>query len=524
MLALRVIRGPAKSGKLLSIDANRSVVIGRGAEADLQLPSNGISKKHCQVREVSGGRLEIVDLGSSNGTYVNGLMVKKHLAKPGDTISLHDFVLKVEIQAPKVAASNVFQMGGMPASDFGGVATSGTAPGANTAAAPVNSQSFIERTIYPIADNIARQVDVRFLVLGFFLVWSVGISCLSIFPFADTANRRIEEQASEVAKLYARQLARINQSFIIEHTYQKLVHNLDQYSGQTPGVLNTMIVDASNGQILAPPDLVGRSIASPESVAGVELLKKIQSPSGYAKTDARGVIHALAPIRVGVTEADESGNPGVVSKVAAVAYVEMDSTRANLKAADLVDGALTAVLLAVGLGFLFVIMVYRWTEGTVVVLGNNLESMIGGQSQSVALDTQWESLRRVSEQINTIASRSGAINTSDDEKTLEWAMAAVESLPLAAAAFDENLVVVSWNARMENLIGIRASMALGADISAASRDIAFEGAIRELSSQAMGEPGVPQRKTLDFSGREHEIVLVYSEGAHLVNITASGEG
>lgn len=524
MLTLKILKGPSGVGESIKVEANKPIVLGRSDDADFQLASGGISKKHCQIREVAGGKLEVVDLGSSNGTFVNGLMIKKFIAKPGDNISLHDFVLRVEVQAPQVVLQDTFKTG---FSD-GGYSSTPTPPTNDVtnlagATSVIEKKSFVERTIYPIADNIASQVDVRFLVLGFFIIWSITISCLSIFPFSNTSNLRIEQQASEVAKLYARQLARINQPFIIEHTYQKLISSLDQFVGQTPGVLTTMIVDASNGQILSPPDLVGRTLANPESVSGLELLKKVQDENGFSKLDSRGIIHALAPIRVGVTENTSDGTASVVSKVVAVSYVEMDATKADIQAADLMDGALSAVFFAILLGFIFVIMVYRWTEGSLINVASGLEEIIGGTTNSININTQWQTLKRIGDQINTISSRTGSAPI-DSENSLEWAMATVESLPIAAAAFDTNLVVVSWNHHMENLIGIRTAMALGNDISAASRDVAFEGAIRDLSAQAFNEPGIPQRKKLDFSGREHEIVLVYSEGAHLVNIVKVEDG
>lgn len=519
MLVLKVVKGPAKVGHTLQLGLNKTFTLGRSSESDFQLPSNGISKKHCQVQEIPGAKIEILDLGSSNGTYINGVMIKKYVAKPGDTISLHDFVIRVELQAPSLQAANT---------SLGGFSSAHQDLAQNLESQPsiqsnneTKQQSFIAKTINPIADNIAKQADVRFLVLGFFIIWSIAVSALSIFPFSDTSNTRIKSQAAEVSKLYARQLARINQPFIIEHTYQKLIHTLDQFQGQTPGILSSMIVDASNGLILSPPDLVGRAIASPDSVSGLEIIKKLQDPNGFSKIDSRGVIHAMAPIRVGVTDPTSGG---VVSKVAAVAYVEMDATRSNLQAADLVDGALTAVLTAIVFGFLFIIFVYRWTEGSLVELSDSIEKIISGQSPSVNTTSQWPTVSKIVEQINTVASRTNSSSIGNEEKTLEWAMATVESLPVAAAAFDTSLIVVSWNNRMENLIGIRTSMALGNDISAASRDVAFEGAIRDLSTQAISEPGVPQRKNLDFSGREHEIVLVYSEGAHLVTIVPNGEG
>jgi PAS domain-containing protein len=521
MLALKILKGPTKVGQQISIDGNAAKTIGRASDADFQLPSNGVSKKHCQIREMPGSRLEIVDLGSSNGTFVNGLMIKKHLAKPGDMITLHDFVLKVEVKAPTLITPSMGFGGiGIAPGDFSSSAAGAEAPPPD-AAPKVKQKNFFERTVFPLADHIGRQADVRFLVFGFFILWSIAIASLSIFPFSDTSNIRIEEQASEVAKLYARQLARVNESFVKEYEYQRLVHNLDLRVGQTPGVLSSMIIDANNGQILAPPELVGRSIANPDTVAGMEVLKRLQDENGYAKVDSRGIIHALAPIRVGVSDPNNAG--AIVSKVVAVSYVEMDATRANLKAADLVDGALSAVIFAFLIGFLFIAMVYRWTEGSLVVLSEKLEDIINSKSSNVTVEAEWQTLVRIGNQINTIASRSGNGSPIGEEKSLEWAMATVESLPVAAAAFDEKLIVVSWNALMENIIGIRASMALGNDISAASRDVAFEGAIRDLSARAFTEPGMPQRKKLDFSGREHEISLVYSEGAHLVTIVLAEE-
>jgi hypothetical protein len=51
-----------------------STVIGRGVEADLQLVDTGVSRRHAELRRV-GGRVELHDLGSTNGTLVNGQRV-----------------------------------------------------------------------------------------------------------------------------------------------------------------------------------------------------------------------------------------------------------------------------------------------------------------------------------------------------------------------------------------------------------------------------------------------------------------
>jgi hypothetical protein len=47
------------------------MVIGRGAEADVVVDDPGVSRKHAEVH-TSGGRVRVVDLGSTNGTFVDG--------------------------------------------------------------------------------------------------------------------------------------------------------------------------------------------------------------------------------------------------------------------------------------------------------------------------------------------------------------------------------------------------------------------------------------------------------------------
>jgi pSer/pThr/pTyr-binding forkhead associated (FHA) protein len=49
-------------------------LIGRGSDCDLRLPGSGISRHHCLIRVGPDG-VTLVDLGSSNGTYLNGQRV-----------------------------------------------------------------------------------------------------------------------------------------------------------------------------------------------------------------------------------------------------------------------------------------------------------------------------------------------------------------------------------------------------------------------------------------------------------------
>ena len=74
-------------GEPRSYELEAPVVIGRGREADIRLASAGISRAHARVYKEKG-RYYVQDLGSRNGTFVNGARVDHRDLKVGDEIHI----------------------------------------------------------------------------------------------------------------------------------------------------------------------------------------------------------------------------------------------------------------------------------------------------------------------------------------------------------------------------------------------------------------------------------------------------
>lgn len=74
------------NGKRYPILKGRTV-IGRGSEADVTLDDTGASRRHAEV-QWDGSRARVRDLGSTNGTQLNGAPLKEAILEPDSVISI----------------------------------------------------------------------------------------------------------------------------------------------------------------------------------------------------------------------------------------------------------------------------------------------------------------------------------------------------------------------------------------------------------------------------------------------------
>lgn len=75
-----------------------TVVIGRGKGTDLLLPDISVSRHHARVERVGDDGFRLVDLGSQNGTKVNGQRVDTCDLKRGDELQIGKFLLTYEFK------------------------------------------------------------------------------------------------------------------------------------------------------------------------------------------------------------------------------------------------------------------------------------------------------------------------------------------------------------------------------------------------------------------------------------------
>jgi len=104
--ALRFVSGIYKGGEYI-LPEGKVILVGRGSNLDLVLAEEKVSRKHAKLSTLGGG-LTLVDLGSTNGTFVNGARVTQTELKEGDRVLIGTSIMRViaaEKSSPALTAT-----------------------------------------------------------------------------------------------------------------------------------------------------------------------------------------------------------------------------------------------------------------------------------------------------------------------------------------------------------------------------------------------------------------------------------
>jgi pSer/pThr/pTyr-binding forkhead associated (FHA) protein len=103
-MRLTIGSGP-KTGKVISVQST-PMTVGRDEACELVLDDPEVSRKHACLEPLPDGRVTIRDLGSRNGTYVNGRQVQAGLLKGGEEVRIGQTVL-ISFLEPTVVGTPV---------------------------------------------------------------------------------------------------------------------------------------------------------------------------------------------------------------------------------------------------------------------------------------------------------------------------------------------------------------------------------------------------------------------------------
>ena len=417
-LKLVVVDGPAR-GKEFPLGEGETVM-GRTNETPIELPSNKVSRRHAAIR-VARGQVEIEDLGSSNGTYLNGKRISRSAVPAGAKIVVGEYVLQVvNGGAGRPAAAGP---GGRPVSGKAmvvaqpgrqprGPGRPGTGPqrGPARGRPTATTGAAASEGAKKVADQVVGKMGgIAWRTQVFIMAAVIGLAMLLAVAFLVARTKSdFRELALGRAQLVAQQLAAENATYLFLRNDLSLSGDS---TAKQDGVKDTLIVakrDSATGEVVGeisfPALLRGNVIdENGEYAVILEALKATNSFDVVTAPNPKNPewIDIAAPMQY--YDSNDPVNPGF--KLVGVAFITFDANvvadRAT-SAALLYGVALVVLVLASAGGALLVI---RATEPAVARLQEDTELMIRGDIKQVRSPIRMKELEALAHSINRLSQK-----------------------------------------------------------------------------------------------------------------------
>lgn len=519
MWALRILNGP-QAGQIYVLKQGKTK-IGRSSGAQFQVNVPGISKEHVELT-VSGDKIVISDLKSSNGTFVNGVRVQSAIVRLGDKLSLDkilfDVILAPQTQSNAVVSTQVRYPAQAGTSTHYPTALSTNAgyqtqagPGGMPSMAPPQQQSsdfdfdggmqsapvgfqqkterYVNEVVLPSLYQMTEVFDFKVVMFGFAGVFVLLVTLLSVIPMNQITSESIKTESRRRALTVARALANANEKAI--RSGEMTGYSADIVL-RDEGISNVYIL-AKDGSIMAPPEMAGMSPKGDVAGFAVQIKGQIKEMSAEIGSTKIG---ASAPILVFDPELQQN-----VAKAHAVVVYDTGSLAFDDGRALSLFIQMLMIALVLG-GGLFWLM-YKLIEYPMLRLTQELDGALREGRDQVQVGIRFPVFQKVLVTVNSLLTRvsqgGGASPAAGGQlQDQEW-MNLVQLVGYPAMLLTKELTVVSINQNFESITGVNASSLQGQPLQYLP-DQAMQKNIEELAKSSGNSTFQVQSDKLDISG------------------------
>lgn len=503
---LLVIAGPNR-GATYFLDEGE-ISFGRGAEAHIVLGSSQVSKKHFALVN-QGRKMELKDLGSSNGTFVNGVLTKRRLLKNGDRVSAGPFVL--EVVMPEAAAQPFVN----PAAGY----EAGVPPpviDAGQFKMEEEPKSLVGRykkkfddVFLPVLYDFYERQEYMSLLAVMFAVYSVINLGFSVYPVLQRSREEVLRQAEHQARYISQQVAYLNRQAILEGKEAALITEF----AETEVNVKEVTVANLEGRIMAPGSRLNESYNNPYFVKYKNDLQKNQNLWGKPRTvrvPDREEVYVFTPIMV------LSKTKGI-NVPAAVATVIYSTASIALDSGTIASVYLEALFWSGFLGVIFLYLLYHVSHRPIEKLTDDMDKVLKGEGDAVEKKYKNEIIDKLVDSVNSALSRipraegggndDAAAGGDQERMIIDNMMHSVEFLAMqskhAMLTLDTEMRVKNASESFEELTGIRGAQ--GEVIDSVSRDQSFPALLKDLMEKANEAGNEGASEPYDFNSGSHKV-------------------
>ncbi len=466
-------------------------IVGRGNEVDHNLTLQGLSKKHMCLT-VNEGKVYIEDLGSSNGTFVNGKIIKRQALNKDDKIAVPNAIFQlVYVKEKKVSLKNTESKEDVEIEQREVVPNH----------LPGKIRFHFKKKIMPIIYGFNEQYEWSQLVailLGLFIIINIA---LTIFPVLRTNKNILVYEIALRGKHYADEVARINNVALQRRNLEQINTN---FLDKEDGVVSYELFDLE-GRVVRPLNQLNSYTNDTLSIETRDWIQKNAKPLIKILSDGKiGIGGAIKAYDVRTGREEVVGGISIRFSPRSLTAEAANSSQAYFEALS------TSILVAI----FFFAMIYYLTTRHIEQMQLQIEESLRGKRKELESKLLMKESIPLKNTINSVLQRLRELQSTDeggfDEleddgpylRKLEDFLSGAQG-PVLILNSEKNINRI--NLEGEDLMGIRESSSSGMSLLDTARDQGFAATVIDLCDQSANNDGCNQKETYEIGGHEYEI-------------------
>lgn len=473
--------------------------LGRSMEVDISLSVDGISKKHINIT-VNGESCFLEDMGSSNGTFLNGQLIKKATVKSGDKVAIPNVIFQLVyvkekkiIIKKKVAKNN--------GEDDESLSYKEPEPKGLLGKMKFFFKTKIMNVIYNFNEQYEWNVLLGIL-LFLFIVANIG---LTIGPVLQDSKRFLIKEIAQRGTQYAKEVSRFNAVALKRGDLDRI--NTNFLDSDAEGVVAYELFD-TEGRIVRPLNKLNARVNDSFSVRSKFFFKNYENIN-------KNFIERLNDGEIGIARAILAHNvqTGQQDAVGIIA-IKFKPATLTLQASNNSTAYLEALIITCFVGIFFFGMVYYMTRKPIDEMRVQIEEVLRGKRKELTSKQIFTEIHPLRSSINSILQRLRELQSEDDGEfaELEEDGAYVRTLnslmqgaqgPVIILNSEKNIEHI--NLECEDLVGIRESLGQGTSLMDSARDQGFAATVIDLCDKSANSEGSNESEIYEISGKEYAI-------------------
>lgn len=475
-------------------------IVGRDSENNVVLPVEGVSKKHFSIT-LTGDVAYLKDLGSSNGTFINGRLVKNGTIQDGDKIALPDIILqvvhvfekKITIYKKATKSENEVEL---PAY---------MKPPPMPKPLPQKVIYLFKYRFMPVIHGMNEEYEWRIMVaiaLALFIITTIS---LTIFPILGDSKKLLLLETAKRGVHFAQEIGRLNYRALEKKNLDRVDTNfLDNEDGVSSYELFDM-----DGRIVRPIGKLNEYISDTFSIKALEWSKsKMGKGNELVQILDEGVIGVASRINAYNPKLGAMDAVGVISIRFAPRSLAIEATK-NSRA--YLEALSTSGLVAL----VFFGVIYYLTLRPLEELKYLVEEGVKGKIRTIESKYLMGELKNLKNTLNTLFQRVRELSNEGggDFAEVEGDETYIAHMREFLKGVGQGMVLNSNKDMMqitesaEDLLGIRQSVSEGVPILECAREKGFAATIIELCDKCAENQGFCQQGDYELGGHPHQLFV-----------------